>query len=161
MSDDTPRTIKALSETEQKALLQGIRDDTISLEEMCCDRIPDQVHDFTYRDWYFIYSMNENNKRRNEKIAQLEMRCEQLDRRLDLLALRAEENKGVHYAGVHQVGHPYREGALVTKAGSLWCARRATSSTPGRGPSDWQLVAKNGGFSGNRPDAEDAEAAAS
>jgi integrin beta 3 len=48
------------------------------------------------------------------------------------------------HKGVWSDAAPYDEDDVVTEKGSLWIAKRATTSRPGEGASDWQLVVKRG-----------------
>jgi hypothetical protein len=48
------------------------------------------------------------------------------------------------YQGVHKHGMKADKGDVVTYAGSLWIAKRATTAAPGNGSADWQLAVKRG-----------------
>lgn len=53
----------------------------------------------------------------------------------------------MHHRGVYQAGKEYELGDVTTWGGSLWLAKRATTSKPeefGAGGRDWQLVVKRG-----------------
>jgi hypothetical protein len=69
--------------------------------------------------------------------------------RFDALEARVAELEArpiQKWAGVHAQGTPYAEASLVTRGGSLWVARRSTTTTPGSPESDWTLVVKKGGY---------------
>jgi hypothetical protein len=48
------------------------------------------------------------------------------------------------YRGVYREGEGYQHGDVVTWAGSLWHAERATGAKPGGPDGDWQLAVKKG-----------------
>jgi hypothetical protein len=48
------------------------------------------------------------------------------------------------WAGVFIEGASYSEASLTTRAGSLWCAMKTTTTTPGEPGSDWVLIVKRG-----------------
>ena len=50
------------------------------------------------------------------------------------------------WAGVHSEGTMYAEASLATRAGSLWVATKATTTTPGTPGCDWTLIVKRGSF---------------
>jgi hypothetical protein len=52
------------------------------------------------------------------------------------------EERQVRFCGVHQIGASYEPGSLVTKAGGLWHASKATRESPGQS-SDWSLCVKS------------------
>jgi hypothetical protein len=61
-----------------------------------------------------------------------------LRERIDAL----EQRKAVlDYRGTHTAGEPYEHGDIVTRAGTIWFCKRATSETPGES-SAWQLIVK-------------------
>lgn len=51
---------------------------------------------------------------------------------------------GLSYVGVYQDGKSYAPGDVTTWAGSAWHCHTATTSKPGEGASDWQLIVKRG-----------------
>ena len=48
------------------------------------------------------------------------------------------------WAGTFIAGQQYSEASLVTRSGSLWCARKTTTTVPGEPHSDWTLIVKKG-----------------
>ncbi|HYT69701.1 MAG TPA: hypothetical protein VEL51_24995 [Vicinamibacterales bacterium] len=86
-----------------------------------------------------------------DRIAALEGRASQtdadptIDRAAIVARLKAlEDRPALTYAGVFEHGVAYREGALVTRSGSLWLALHDTRATPGSDPEKWRLVVKSG-----------------
>jgi hypothetical protein len=85
------------------------------------------------------YAIERATKPLMERIDSLERRCVSLE--------TATTSKGVRWHGTHAAARAYPEGALVTRAGSLWLATRDTALTPGAGESGWTLVVKAGDYS--------------
>ena len=71
-----------------------------------------------------------------------------------IAAALAAQPPSVHHCGVFRDGQRYAGGALVTRSGSLWLAKRDTSSAPGTDAASWLLVAKGNGHANNGHDAE-------
>lgn len=51
---------------------------------------------------------------------------------------------GLSFEGVYQEGQTYEKGHLVTWAGSSWHCNATTTTKPGDGSKDWQLMVKRG-----------------
>jgi hypothetical protein len=51
---------------------------------------------------------------------------------------------GLTYQGVYQDGKTYDPGDVATWAGSTWHCHSATTTKPGDGSKDWQLMVKRG-----------------
>jgi hypothetical protein len=135
--DNTPRTLNTLTESEQRALIQGLKDKTISIAD-ASDLVPDEPFEFTYRELGFLHQMNENNMKRNEKIAALERQVAALEQRPTL-----------SYEGVWQQTTPYTPGQFVTFNGSVWhCEAPSVGVRPGSVRPDmspaWKLAVKCG-----------------
>lgn len=76
--------------------------------------------------------------RLEERLAPLEGRVGRLESR------PVNESRGCEWRGVFEQGRTYVPGDLTTRSGSLWLAKRPTSTTPGDTASDWTLVCKRG-----------------
>ena len=70
-----------------------------------------------------------------------------IERRIKLI----EERGTLEYLGVHKTGETYSKGAVVTRAGSLWIARRKTGAMPGNDPAAWTLAVKRGRDARGKP----------
>ncbi len=74
-------------------------------------------------------------------------RLDWLEGRLATLEHQLAEERAkpaLRYRGVWQANHLYEADDAVTHDGSLWITRTATSTTPGAGPTPWQLAVKRG-----------------
>lgn len=62
--------------------------------------------------------------------------------------VRALETRGpgVKWAGTHEPGVRYAEGALATRQGGLWIALHDTEATPGASEGHWRLIVKAGAY---------------
>ncbi|MGY6517386.1 MAG: hypothetical protein ACXIUZ_01600 [Lysobacteraceae bacterium] len=72
-------------------------------------------------------------KKRDERIAKLESRIDEAERK----------GFGIRYAGVWKPGKHYTEGQFATFQGGLWHCNADTDTRPGTGP-HWTLAVKSG-----------------
>jgi hypothetical protein len=82
----------------------------------------------------FLKNVNRKNVERNKRLVSLEARVAVLEAR-----------PIQKWAGTYIEGTSYAEASLVTRSGGLWCAMKATTTTPGKPDSDWRLIVKAGG----------------
>ena len=74
-----------------------------------------------------------------EALALRDSRIAALEARLGAV----EQKPALKWAGTWAEGRTYTEGALTTKAGSLWLCTATTSLMPGQTP-HWRLIVKSG-----------------
>jgi hypothetical protein len=131
---DAPRQAKA-EERTLRAEVAGLKQRVRELERMVGSTTNAGILIKATAD-----AMAENHR---EIAADIKAAREQITKETDQKIAEIERSR-IKYHGVFEHGVVYREGSMVTKAGSLWIARGETNQTPGEGNTSWTLAVKSG-----------------
>lgn len=140
-NEDWTKTIEQRCSTAADRSLSAIREGDgrmtdAALANIIREAIVKSIRDF---DRDRVAELHDQQQGLVEQLADALNRVAVLEQRL-----QASEERGLAYRGIHAAGHAYHCGDAVTFDGSLWIATTATTATPGKGESGWQLAVKRG-----------------